>query len=69
MDYFLDINIGPGLRICEEREQVEIIRRIKNEVKAFQAEIYFTKNSSCWHAEIQNLGTKLRRRIQTRYGH
>ena len=36
LKYFLDINIGPGYRICEERAPVELIRRIKSEVNAFQ---------------------------------
>ena len=39
MKYCSDINIGPGYRICEERAPVELIRRIKSEVKAFQVGI------------------------------
>ena len=39
LKYCSDINIGPGYRICEERAPVELIRRIKSEVKAFQVGI------------------------------
>jgi len=35
--YLSDINIGPGLRICEKRASVKLIRRIKSEVLAFQS--------------------------------
>ena len=44
MDYCSDINIGPGLRICEERAPVELIRRIKSEVEAFKDGIL----KVCW---------------------